>query len=342
MKISLFSLLDRYPEQGLTVGGLFRDAIARGVRAEALGFDGLWFAEHHLRDFGSLPNPAVLLAAVAQRTRRIGIGPAVAVLPLRHPLQVAEDYLIVDQLSEGRLHLGVGSGTLAWEFAGFGIDIEDKADRFQEALDVLRPLLRGERVKHGGRRVRLDGQSNVPPVLAGGPPLYVATNRVENARLAGRSGDGLLTLVSPETAGLEVIDERLASYRLGVAEAGRAGAGNVAVAIMAHVAPSDAEAIAGARPAMLRFLETHAEIDTRRACSVFDAMRERGTGLFGSVDSVTAGLRSLGDRGVRHVVLWMDFGGIDRRLLDASLDRLAGEVRPRLSGGRNGGRARCH
>jgi len=326
--LSLFSLLDHYPEQPLTVGDRLRESVRRAETAEALGYRGLWFAEHHFRPFGALPNPAVLLAAIAARTRRIRLGPAVSVLPLRHPLQVAEDYLMVDQLSGGRLDLGVGSGTLPWEFEGFGVRHESKAEHFDEALTALRPVLRGRATSLSGRHVQVrDVGCNVPPHGPTGPPIYVATNRTDNAERAGREGDRLLTLVSPETPTLDAIDERLAAYRDGRSAAGQPDAGaHVVVAIQAHVAATDARAQDGARAALARFLAAHGGLEESRANGVFEAMLNRGTGLFGSAATVAAGLAGLASRGVRHVALWIGFGGMATTEIDAALRLLAAEA----------------
>ncbi|MEM7247648.1 MAG: LLM class flavin-dependent oxidoreductase, partial [Acidobacteriota bacterium] len=110
MRLSTFLLLDRDPtvpdDDPLT------RAVETCVAAERAGLDGVWVAEHHFRDFGGMPNPAVLLAHVAARTERIRLGPAVSVLPFRDPRLVAEDYGLVDRLSGGRLVMGVGAGTL--------------------------------------------------------------------------------------------------------------------------------------------------------------------------------------------------------------------------------------
>jgi alkanesulfonate monooxygenase SsuD/methylene tetrahydromethanopterin reductase-like flavin-dependent oxidoreductase (luciferase family) len=126
IRLSTFSILDHYPERPGSVGDRLQRSLDLCELADELGYEACWVGEHHFSNFGVMPNPAVWLAAAAQRTRRIRLGPAVSVLPLRHPLQVVEDYALVDQLSGGRLNLGVGSGTLPFEFDGFGIDAAEK------------------------------------------------------------------------------------------------------------------------------------------------------------------------------------------------------------------------
>ncbi len=104
------------------------------------------------------------MAAAAQRTRRIRLGSAVVVLPFDNPLRAAEDYAIVDILSGGRLNLGTGSGYLKHEFEGFGIQIEEKRERFDEALEIVLTAWRGERFSSPrfgptGRRASAPGGS---------------------------------------------------------------------------------------------------------------------------------------------------------------------------------------
>ncbi len=115
IRFSIFSVLDAYEDNPRMLPALYEQHIDQIAHAEHLGFDAYWIGEHHfyLPSGQSLvcPNPAIVLAAASQRTRRIGLNTAVANLSLRHPLQVAEDYAMVDMLSQGRLGFGIGRGT---------------------------------------------------------------------------------------------------------------------------------------------------------------------------------------------------------------------------------------
>ena len=118
------------------------------------------------------------LAAAASLTRRIRLGAAVVVLPFDNPLRTAEDYAMVDVLSGGRLNLGVGSGYLKHEYAGFGLDIEEKRARFDEALDILLEAWTGRRFSYSGVYHRVeDVQLNVLPKQKPRPPIWIATDR---------------------------------------------------------------------------------------------------------------------------------------------------------------------
>ncbi|MBN3793362.1 LLM class flavin-dependent oxidoreductase, partial [Burkholderia sp. Ac-20353] len=118
------------------------------VAAEQLGYDGGFVAQHHFRaEYGRLPSPLVLLAAIAQRTRRIELGTGIVTLSLEDPLRLAEDAAVLDALSGGRLQLGLGSGGANLDaFAAFGLDVDTRQARFAAALERLQDALSGRPV----------------------------------------------------------------------------------------------------------------------------------------------------------------------------------------------------
>ena len=111
---------------------------ARGLdiaqAAEALGYDGVWLAEHHFSNYGYLSQPLIMATHLAAKTSRIRIGTAVVVLPLHNPLMVAEQAATIDLLSEGRFDLGLGRGYQQYEFQRLGLDLKDSRGRWEEAM----------------------------------------------------------------------------------------------------------------------------------------------------------------------------------------------------------------
>ena len=314
LRLSLFFLIDHYPDRGVSKGERIQDHLEVSVLAERLGFEGVFFAEHHFSDFGAVPNPAVLLAAVAARTTRLRLGPAVTILPFRHPMQVVEDYAMVDQLSGGRLVLGVGSGSVPSEFHGFGLSPDDRRQVFDERLEHVDQVFRGLPGPDGA-------SSNVLGFRGRRPPIYLATTSLEGARAAGEKGYGLLTLSSPGTASLEDI-----ARRLDVHTGARNGSSppEPIVTIMAHFAETSDRAREEAAPVLERFLHAHGG-EGADGFDVYDQMVEKGTGAFGTVQDVARRLAPLVCCGARHLSLWMGFGGLSRRRLEASM-RLATEL----------------
>ncbi|MBI2493560.1 MAG: LLM class flavin-dependent oxidoreductase, partial [Candidatus Rokubacteria bacterium] len=118
---------------------------------EELGFDQVWFTEHHFIDYGLSVDPATLAAAAASRTRRIRIGLAAAILPFHHPVRLAEQMALVDIISRGRLDVGVGRGNRPAEFAGYRVPQEESRERFEEAVEIVQRAWREERFSFEGR-----------------------------------------------------------------------------------------------------------------------------------------------------------------------------------------------
>ncbi|NAS63097.1 putative FMN-dependent luciferase-like monooxygenase, partial [Pseudomonas syringae pv. actinidiae] len=110
-------------------GQRYRLAAEQIIKAEQLGFDSAWVAQHHFHaDEGGLPSPLVFLAQVAAQTRRIRLGTGVITLPMEQPLRVAEDTAVLDLLSNGRLEVGIGSGGTPSSFTAFGHSSEQRGE----------------------------------------------------------------------------------------------------------------------------------------------------------------------------------------------------------------------
>ena len=154
--------------------------------ADQLGFDAVWVAQHHFKDLGGmLPSPFPFLAAVGQRTKRLRLGTSIIVLPFEHPLRVAEDAAVVDIISNGRLELGVGSGSDADEFEAFGVDIDSRHQRTTDALITLKKALAGETLGEDNQRLR-------PPAPTLGDRLWLSALSIRGAQYAAQNDAGLL------------------------------------------------------------------------------------------------------------------------------------------------------
>lgn len=328
MRLSIFSVLDHHPSRPRTLPELYRQVIGECELADRLGYDTYLVAEHHFHEYGGVPNPAVLLPVLAERTRRIRLGPAICVLPFRNPIEVAESYAMVDMLSDGRLVLGVGSGYLRHEFDGFGIDPGEKRDRFDEALGIVRRLLEGGRVSHEGRYYHLaDVALNVRPVQRPHPPLYVAILRKEAAYHVGLKGQNILSVPYASVDRFEEVAEIIREYRRGRADAGLARSDDDAIfAFHCHVAGTDAQARAEAAEAFDLYVATR--LYARR--QTYDDILNSGLGLFGSVDAVAAKLARLQAWGIPHVALLNNFGLLPSELVQRSMTTMIQEILPRL------------
>ncbi|NWD63210.1 LLM class flavin-dependent oxidoreductase [Pseudomonas sp. IPO3774] len=178
---------------------VYRDTVELFKVAEELGFDSGWVAQHHFAsENGRLPSPLVLLAAIAQRTRRISLGTGIIVLPQEAPLRLAEDASVLDLLSNGRLELGLGAGFDPDTFTAFGREPEARHRDYEQHLQQLIHAL--------GNAPLTDSGSRLLPRTAGlGQRIWEATSRVE--RVAER-GHGLIMAPNPHLppeAGVELV-----------------------------------------------------------------------------------------------------------------------------------------
>jgi len=328
MKLSVFSVQDHYPAQARSVQELYGEVIAQAEHADALGYDTFWVAEHHFHEYGVVPNPAVMLSSLAQRTKRLRLGTAISILTFHNPLTVAESYAMVDVLSGGRLVYGVGSGYLSHEFAGYQIDPAEKRDRFDENLAIVRRLLAGERVTTDGKFGKVDAVAlNVVPVQRE-VPIYVAVLRREAAFHIGKQGNNLMCVPYASLENFDQIGDLIAEYRRGKAEASVSASDDDAVVTLhTHVAETDEAARRNAEAAFNLYVDTRLYA---RKSTYDDAMRN-GLHLFGSVETVAEKLVQLHRFGVRHVSTLQNFGLMPQEKVRASMERLMRDVLPRVA-----------
>src|SRR5204863_3780754 len=226
----------------LQSGGDFDATIAECERGEAAGFDSVWLGEHH-NSILLYPAPLVGLAAIAARTRRVRLGTGVLLLPLYHPLAVAEEAAMVDVISGGRLILGIGAGYAPEEFAAFGYSIKERGSRLEESALLLQRLWTEENVTHHGRHFHLDNVTVAPrPLQHPRPPMWFGAWAETAIHRAARLGDAWL--VGP-SASLNEIRPCLRVYREACKAVGKPES-HVAVLRYVFVAGTSREAISAA------------------------------------------------------------------------------------------------
>jgi alkanesulfonate monooxygenase SsuD/methylene tetrahydromethanopterin reductase-like flavin-dependent oxidoreductase (luciferase family) len=190
------------------------------VLAEELGWDCFWFTEHHFSLYGGPePNPAVFLAAAAARTSRIHLGSAISILPLHHPIQVAEDYAMVDVVSGGRLEFGMGLGNTPSDFNVFGVPREQARERFEENAEIIAKAWSEERFSYQGKFFSFTDVPIYPrPTQQPTPPMWVAGHSPESLGWAGRHGFNIMTTAHPYPP--EHYPKALEAWREGLASVG--------------------------------------------------------------------------------------------------------------------------
>lgn len=159
--------------------------------ADAAGFDVVDLNEHHFSEDGYLPSPVTMAAAIAARTKRIKIRLGVVILPYKHPVQLAEELSVVDNLSGGRLEVILGAGYRGEEYAGFGVAMNERGSRMEEGLEILRRCWDGETFSFEGKHWNLKDVRVTPrPFQRPRPMIVVGGSSVAAAKRAARLGDG--------------------------------------------------------------------------------------------------------------------------------------------------------
>ena len=218
MKFGLYSSIAS-PPRGEHLDRCIDEVIAEAQLAEASGFDSCFFGEHHQDNDGFLPSPLIVATAVAVRTQRLRVGTSVILLPLHHPVRIAEDAITLDLVSKGRVVLGVGIGYQAADFRAFAVPMEHRLALFEESVEILRLCWAGERFSFRGKHYTLEDVQITPrPFQTPGPPLWFGASVPAAARRAGRLADGFVG--TPSTS-LENATELADIYKDAARKAGR-------------------------------------------------------------------------------------------------------------------------
>jgi alkanesulfonate monooxygenase SsuD/methylene tetrahydromethanopterin reductase-like flavin-dependent oxidoreductase (luciferase family) len=350
MKFGLLYIPDYYPERYPSASHYYGEMLEQIQYEEQLGFEGVFVAEHYLGGY-AFPSPAVFAAAVAQRTQRMRIGIGVSLLPLHNPIRLAEEYAMLDALSDGRLDFGIGRGVLKAEYELFGIDEAESQGRFHEALEVILQAWTQDTVSYDGRYYSFRDVTALPkPVQRPYPPIWAACMVTPGSfTWAGQKGFHLMVppFAYPEHAELQA---KLAFYWEALKAAGHDPRTREVLGVYhLYVADTDAEAHAVAKEHFFRYFDFFAGIDQRAAWQAADYQRYQGglSKLFGAItyDELDAGdciifgspercvqrlKRAQADYGLTYAIFEVNFGGLPHQKVMHSLERFAKGVMPHL------------
>ena len=221
-----------------------RESMEEVDLAEQLGLDTVWLGEMHFNPARSvLSAPIVIASSIATRTKRLRVGMAVQVLPLIHPLRIAEEAATVDQLSEGRFEFGVGRSGNVRAYDIMGIDYGESKDRFQEALDIILMAWSGETFSYEGKYNHITNASISPlPYQQPHPKVRIAASSEDSFGRIGRLGYPIF--LGLRTMDVEDLKTNLKEYKQEWKAAGHPGeGGDINVRFPVYIAPSEAEAI---------------------------------------------------------------------------------------------------
>jgi alkanesulfonate monooxygenase SsuD/methylene tetrahydromethanopterin reductase-like flavin-dependent oxidoreductase (luciferase family) len=321
---------------------LYRSMLGQAVLAEELGYDSVWTAEHHGTD-EYWPAQFPVLAAIAARTRRIRIGTYIVILPLYHPLQVAEEAATLDALSDGRFDLGIGQGYVVDEYAAFGIPRQERPSRMEEGLTIIRGVWEQESFSFEGRRFKIAPFSLRPRPVQPRLPIWVAGRTEKAVDRAARHGCHLAGAGS--AAAVQLYDTCLRRHGHDPKDFYRA------TLRLVYLSDTRERAWEECAPHVLHRMKVYTEklneagddrqIGTGGYFGVNplpppEKLRmAQGLHFFGAPlivgtpeDAIQEITRSREEAGITHLVMWMQIGGIDPRRAEYSMRLFAKEVIP--------------
>ncbi len=319
---------------------LFEEGVEQIQYSEAVGFDYCLIAEHHFTTYGNSPAPLLQALYIGQRTRRLKIGTAAVILPVWQPLRLAEEVAVLDNLIDGRFLCGVGRGYQPYEMAGFGGNVAESRQRFQETLEVLlKAWTQKESFTYDGEYVKIARSVTVfpKPLQKPYPLLLLMGTSVESMQVAvqldmlpfssGMMGtDGIRAQFGALVHAHAALGKTLTVLRLGLQ-------------CMTHVAPTDEEAYEALRYArwqtraqrgLNRQEVMNGRVDASPYPNELDDKSLMDRLFFGSPETVIAKFTRAASLGVTHISNWMMCGGIEHEKLMRSIRLMGEEVIPAL------------
>jgi alkanesulfonate monooxygenase SsuD/methylene tetrahydromethanopterin reductase-like flavin-dependent oxidoreductase (luciferase family) len=329
------------------------EALEQAQLADALGFHGFWLSEIHFQpEFSVLSTPYLVLGALSQRTRRLRLGVAVNILPVHHPVHVAEQVAMLDLLSHGRAEFAFGRGHVhSRVYEGFGVDRASSRAMMEESLRVILAAWTQDLLEFEGSFYRIpEIVPNPKPLQKPHPPVYSATSSLDGAEFTARLGLNLLLPV--HLMPRDRLRSYAAAYWNGLRSHGHDAAGReLGLLVPVHVAETSERAREDAGAGIMDYYRVIAETRddyarwlARRGLDAGQEMSPRQLeeltfericaehAVVSEPDTAVAALRRLGEEtGATHLLCWMNIGSVPHNLVIRSMERFAREVMPRLA-----------
>jgi alkanesulfonate monooxygenase SsuD/methylene tetrahydromethanopterin reductase-like flavin-dependent oxidoreductase (luciferase family) len=332
-----FGIFDQNDWQGGLVRDQYKMRFELASLYEELGFHIYHVSEHHGTPLNTAPSPSVFLAALAQRTKTLRLGPLVYLLPAYEPLRLAEEISMLDHLSDGRFEFGVGKGASPHEMGFFGIPSDELSPMYAEALTVITAALAKGVVHHKGRYWNYDNvEMSVAPLQKPYPPLWVAVGSPESAVWAARN-EANVVFGGPAERARPSFDSYIAEQ---VAATGGGGVADMLMGLNRHILVADTDEAAAAigRRAWDKFYASFIKLWRRfgteprnRLPAEFDAVVQNGFVVVGSPETVRRTLaRQVEISGANFVSGNFVFGDISYDEARRSIWQFAQYVMPAL------------
>jgi alkanesulfonate monooxygenase SsuD/methylene tetrahydromethanopterin reductase-like flavin-dependent oxidoreductase (luciferase family) len=319
-----FGIFDHLDHAGGSLRQQYNDRLEIAAASDEAGFRAYHVAEHHGTPHGLAASPNLFLSAVAQRTRTLRLGPLVMLLNLYHPLRAFEEICMLDQLSGGRLDLGIGRGAVPLELSFFGVSPADAQDRYSEAAEIVLKAMETDRLTYKGRHFSIsDVPITLSPLQKPYPLLWYGTTKPESARWAAENSINI-ACVGNSSAIRTITD----AYRAQWSTRPMQVMPLLGMVRMVVIAGSDSEAHALAAPAYARWFKTFTFLSRIGNLPVpphlpnsFEQAVDDGFCLVGSPSTVRETLKSeVVEAGVTYVMCQVAFGDLP---LAASLETIS-------------------
>jgi alkanesulfonate monooxygenase SsuD/methylene tetrahydromethanopterin reductase-like flavin-dependent oxidoreductase (luciferase family) len=331
-----FGVFDHMDDAGVPLAQLYENRLRLTQAYERAGIYAYHVAEHHATPLGMAASPGIYLSAVAQRTKTLRFGPMVYLLPFYHPIRLIEEICMLDQMSGGRLQLGVGRGVVPREAQAYDIDFNETGKMYHEAFQVLMKGLSSEELTFAGAYYKFNGVPMLfKPVQRPHPPLWYGLVFPDQATWPAANDVNIIMLgMRPD---IRAIVERYHAER---AKNGKNPNNVPMIGVMRHVfvAPTDAEALRIARRAYLVWAKSFYWIwDTYKEDphirhiypATFDEVMAIGNGVAGSPETVRKYIAAEAEAtGINYFVSWFAFGDLTIQESLHSLELFSREVMP--------------
>ena len=336
-----FGIFDWLDESGRDIDQTYEERLRMLELADRLGFYGYHLAEHHATELSLVPSPHLFLAAAAQRTRRLRLGPLSVILPLYEPMRLLEEIAMLDQISGGRLEVGLSRGSTGEHVMN---DPEKAREMFNEGLDVILSGLRTGEIDHHGQYYTFERAfTRLTPKQKPYPPLWYPTSNMDSIAWVARNSMSTAFSVhlAPSFERIVGFAQRYwAEYRAGSGLNAHVAHPKVGISVHIHVAESDARAQAQAAPAFELYQHNFTYRYVRRGNpdryaqrGSFDHELAEGRIIVGSPKTVRDKLGEYVERsGVNYVLGVFAFGSLSQEEVLGSMTLFAQEVMPALAG----------
>lgn len=331
---------------------LYRQVVEDAQYGQKLGFEAAWLLEHHFSDYYPTPSPLLHMAHIAAACPGLGLGTSVLVLPWYHPLRLAGEISMLNALTDGTLHLGIGRGTAKMEYDAFGVDMNEARSRFAEVYKIVELGLKGEHFTFHGKHFNIDRPVQVRPAPSGKKVnFYGAIGSMASAEIMADLGLPPLCLAQfPD----HLLRRILETWRSKTEAAGRPTEGvNLPISIKLFIGDTDEQAREIGRkyyPAFFDLQARHYSVDEDPWVGIpeYEAFRKMfanlkqlanpenlgpfmNVNLVGSPETIIKRIAALRDVGFNYVLVSSAPPGVPQSLRQETLQRFATEVAPHFS-----------